>query len=228
MAGAIGRSPRRPAVRPDHHLRSCLPGVRRRHVPGPAGRPRLVHRRGRAGRDRRGSLRRLVAGGRLPLPVDAAAQPHCLRRPGRRRAERPSAGHHQRFPDAGQRTGQRPGRSGGVRGRQRLDRGSRRPQGRGQSRRNPAGDPAVAGDELLQRCERRQRHSGHGPDTGRPEHARLRHQELRRPWHPRQQPVLGHDRPGQHQRAVLPRCGDHGYRRVRSRLQPVDEIGRRT
>ena len=37
---------------------------------------------------------------------------------------------------------------------------------------------------------------------------------------------LGHDRPGQHQRALLPRCGDDGHRRVRPRLQSVDQVGR--
>ena len=86
------------------------------------------------------------------------------------------------FTHAGHRHRQRPHRARRLRGRPRLD---RRP---GDPRTAPSWRThAVAGHQLLQRHQRRQRHARHGADAGRPQHARLRHQELRRARHPRQQ-----------------------------------------
>ena len=124
----------------------------------------------------------LVARGRVPLAVAAAAQPHRVRRARRRRARTTprrsrSAGSRRRSPARSTR------RIGLV--AYEGDRGST--GDRASFNGHATGDDAVAGHQLLQRRQRRQRHARHRAGAGRPQHARLRHQELRRARHPRQQ-----------------------------------------
>ena len=206
-------------VRTDQDGRPRLPVLRRRDHDRAGGRPRRLHRRRRAGSDRRGPLSgwSLVVVYRAPsLPLRNLTVFDGLADVG------------QNDPQTITISGFRTPVTGAVDARIGLvayegDVGS-------------SGDraifdgtllatTAVAGDELLQRHERRQRHARHRPQPGRREHARLRHQELRRARHPRQQRHLGAHRPRQHERALLPRRRDDGDRRVRARLHAVHEDG---
>ena len=107
--------------------------------------------------------------------------------------------------------------------------------GRAATGRSCEAPPTRTGRCWPRRC-RRARTSSTAPTTttarwsraanaGRPQHARVRHQELRRARHPRQQRDVGDDRPRQHERALLPRRRHDGDRRVRPGLLAVDEDG---
>ena len=185
-----------------------------------AGRSRDVLRRRRPGGDRRGSPRRVVAGDRLPLAVAPAAQPHGVRRAGRRRPGRPAVDHDQRVHDPGHRHRQRHGSGSSPTRATGLD---RRPGDLGSNERDAAGHDAVAGHQLLQRRQRRQRHARHA--ARRRPMSTCSASTSRTSTRPASSATtrLGPDRPRQHQRALLPRRGHDGDRRLRPGLLPVDE-----
>ena len=182
--GGHGRSRRRHCAgrrrgdRHHHRQRGQLPGVRRRHGAGAGRRRRQLCGVERAGRPWHQHLGRMVAGGGLPRPGRASAQPDRVRRLPVREPHQPLRHHPgQRLPRPPERPRARAAGRRGVRRRPRLARLAVR--GRlddperhdGRRRAEPRG-------RRLQQLHHPHRYGPHGEGPGLRQPTRLRRRHL--------------------------------------------------